>query len=259
MTNWKRFFTVFLLSILLLPALAARSEAASRGMYYRPAVTFVASNAPDDMILRLDIESNGEVIPVFLYREDRFWESYFRLYRQTEPRIRWRGNRHDFSTAVLVAITGGREIRIPLPEETLPQLTMNDYYMLDVSQFSLRYGRPLGRAAGLFFLRLAITLSVSMLILFLFGYRWRKSWIIVLITNLICQGGLSLLIANQINFNPYLIGVQWLAILGVLVVQIIVFCMGLAEGDSDSNVSYTVWSNAATGVLNTLMLIFLPL
>lgn len=250
----------FLLVLLLMLAIPVSAAADGRGVYYRPALTFVAKNAPYDLTLRMDLDRGGEIVPVYLYREDRLWESYFRLYRQTAQDVHtWYGNRADFKDAVLVAMAGGRETRIPLPEETLIELTMNDFFMLDTSDFSLRYGLPTGRAVLLFFLRLAITLSASLLVLFFFRYYWKRSWMAVILTNLICQGALSLFVANWINFNPKMIAVHFMAMLGVLILQIPIFWWLLDENGAQTSVGYTVVSNLATGVLNSFIIIHFPL
>ncbi len=260
MTERKRRRVALLLAFVLILAMPVSAEAYSRGVFYRPALTFVVNNAPDDMLLHIDFERDGETIPVYLYMETRLWETYYRFYRQTAHGIRiWYGNRADFRDAVLVAETGGRQIRIPLPEETLAKLTMNDFFMLDTSDFSLRFGLPLGRAILLFFLRLLITLSTALLMLYFFQYRWRRSWIVVLITQLVCQGALSLFVANRINFNPKFIAVHFMVMLAFLVVQLPLYWWLLDENDSGTSVSYAVWSNVATAVLNSVILTNFPL
>jgi hypothetical protein len=260
MTDRKKRRAAFLIVLLLILTIPVSAEAASRGVYYRPALTFVARNAPSDMILRMDFQRNGEAIPVYLHREDRLWESYFRFYRQTAQDVRpLYGNRADFRDVTLYVITGGQRIQVPLPEDSLEKMTMDDFFMLDTSDYSLRFGLPLGRAVLLFFLRLAITLSAALLVLYLFQYRWRKSWLVVLITNLVCQGGLSLFVSNWINFNPKLIAVHIMVMLAVLIIQIPLFWWLLDENGSYESVSYAVWSNVATGILNSIILINFPL
>ena len=87
MSKRKRICAALLLTILLVTALSVNAEAAILGVYYRPALTFISENAPSDLILRMDLQRGGETVPVFLYREDRLWESRFRLYRQTSSEI----------------------------------------------------------------------------------------------------------------------------------------------------------------------------
>ena len=83
MTSAKKLCIVLLLLLLLLPIVSVSASSASLGVYYRPAITVLVENAPEGLILRMDIPRNGETVPVYLYREDRLWESYFRLFRQT--------------------------------------------------------------------------------------------------------------------------------------------------------------------------------
>ena len=260
MTDRRRRGLTFLQALMLMLAIPVSAAADGRGVYYRPALTFVTSHAPDDMILRMDLRRDGETVPVFLHREDRLWESYFRLYRQTEQEVKiWYGNRVDFQDAVLVAMTGGMEIPIPLSEEDLMKLTMNDYFMLDASDFSLSYGLSTGRAVLLFCLRLAITLAAALAVLYLKRYRWRKSWITVIIVDLISLSALSLFVSNWINFNPKMIAVHFAVMLGVLIVQIPLFWWLLDENGSLESVSYACWSNVATTVINAYMVIHFPL
>lgn len=260
MTNRGRRRVAFLLAFLLILAMPVNAEAASRGVYYRPALTFVVQNAPSDLMMHMEMTHEGERIRVYLYREDRLWESYFRFYYQTAPEISvWHGSRAEFRDAVLVAETGGREIRIPLSEEFRIKLTMNDFFLLDTSERSLRFGLPRGRAVLLFFLRLALTLSAALLVLALFRYRWLKSWAVAFLTQLVCQAGLSLFLVNRVNFNPKLIAVHFMLLLTVLVIQIPIFWGLLQENGSEKGVRYAFWSNLATGALNSLFLMTCPL
>lgn len=260
MTNLKKRWIACLLALLLVLAVPVGAEAASRGVYYRPSLTFVTRKAPEDMMMYMELTHQGEHYTVFLYREDRLWESYFRFYHQTATDIPiWYGSRAEFRDAVLVVETGGVETRVPLPEEDQKKLTMNDFFMLDLSDMSMRFGLPRARGVLLLLARILITLSAAMLILYFFRYRWLKSWLTVLITDLVCQTGLSLMLMNQINFNPNLIGVQFLAMMGVLIIQIPLFWLTMDENGSEVSVRYAFWSNLATAALNHIFLINCPL
>lgn len=260
MSKSKRSFVAFILVILLLTTLAVGAEAATLGVYYRPALTFIVENAPKDLLVHVDVERNGEVIPVYLYRETRLWESYFRLYRQTAHEIAvWYGNRADFRNAVLVAETGDSETRIPLSAEVVDQLTMNDFFMLDLKNGAVSFGIPVGRTVLLFLLRLVLTVGAALLVLFLFHYRWLKSWLAALIANLVCQVGMSLFLMNLINYNPKLIILQFTLIVVILILQIPVYWWLLDEDTTQRSVSYAFWSNVATGALNLLFILEFPL
>ena len=260
MTIWEKRRVALLLAVLLILVMPIQAEASSRGVYYRPSLTFLVERAPEDLMLHMELQHRGETVSVYLFREDRLWESYFRFYHQTAAEIpTWYGSRAEFKDAVLVAETGGREIRIPLPEEDQIKLTMNDFFLLDLADSSLRFGLPAGRAVLLFFLRLALTLGASLLVLFLCDYRWRRSWVVALIANLFCQGGLSLFVSNWVNYNPKMIAVHFMVLLAVLILQIPVFWWLLDENGSEKSVRYAFWSNLATGALNSAFLIYFPL
>lgn len=258
----RRQLGIFLMVILLLiPIVTVNVSAATLGVFYRPAMTFLVENAPEDLILRLDVPRNGEMVPIYLYREDRLWESVFRLFRQTAPFTNfWIGNsRADFENAVLVAMTREDETPIPLTERELQHLTMNDYFTLDLSDHSLSFGLPLWRTILLFLLRVGLTTSVALIILGFFKYRFKKSWITVLVTNLICQCGCSLFLSNLINFNPKLIFILILILFAVLLTQILVFIKHLKELPMQKAVTYGFWSNVATGALNILFMLQFPM
>lgn len=260
MTDLKKRCLAYALALLLILAVPVSAQAASRGVYYRPSLTFVTRKAPEDMMMYMELTHQGERYNVFLFREDRLWESYFRFYHQTATEIpTWYGSRAEFRDAVLVVETGGVETRIPLPEEDQKKLTMNDFFMLDLSDMSMRFGLPVLRGVLLLLSRVAITLGAAMLILYLFHYRWMKSWLTVIIANLICQGALSWMLMNQINFNPNLVGVQFLAMLGVLVVQIPLFWLTMDENGGETSVRYAFFSNLATAALNHIFLLNCPL
>jgi hypothetical protein len=260
MSELKKRWLAFALALLLVLAVPVSAEAASRGVYYRPSLTFVTRNAPEDMMMYMELKHQGETYTVFLYREDRLWESYFRFYHQTATDIPvWYGSRAEFRDAVLVVETGGVETRVPLPEEDQKKLTMDDFFMLDLSDMSLQFGLPTARGVLLFLARIVITVTAAMLILLLFRYRWLKSWMTVLIVNLVCQSALSLMLMNKINFNPNLIGVQFLAMIGVLIVQIPLFWLTMNENGSEASVRYAFWSNLAAAALNHIFLLNCPL
>lgn len=256
----KKRWLAYTLALLLVLSVPVSAEAASRGVYYRPSLTFVTQKAPEDMMMYMELKHQGELHTVFLYREDRLWESYFRFYHQTATDISiWYGSRAEFRDAVLVVETGGVETRVPLPEEYQKKLTMNDFIMLDLSDMSLRFGLPMMRGVLLLLARTGITLGAAMLVLRLFRYRWLKSWLTAFLVNLVCQGALSLMLMNQINFNPNLVGVQFLAMLGVLVVQIPLFWLAMDENGGETSVRYAFWSNLATAALNHIFLLNCPL
>ena len=260
MTSKQKRRVALLLVFLMILAMPVSAEASGRGVYYRPSLTFITQNAPDDLMLHMDLNRGGEIVSVYLFREDRLWESYFRFYHQTATNVpNWHGSRAEFKDAVLVAETGGHETRIPLPEEMQKKLTMNDFFMLDLSDGSLRFGLPMGRAVFLFFLRLVLTLTAALLVLWIFQFRWKKSWAVAGIAHLVCQGALSLFVANWVNYNPKLIAVHFMVMLTVLILQIPVFWFLLDENGSETGVRYAFWSNLAASVLNSVFLIYFPL
>jgi hypothetical protein len=79
------------------------------------------------------------------------------------------------------------------------------------------------------------------------------------VTNLVCQAGLSFFIANWINYNPKIIIPFFMGIVVVLVLQIPIFWWLLDEDRSQRSVSFTFWSNVATGALNLLFVLHFPL
>lgn len=259
MTRWTRCCLAFFLVFFLVPTLPVEAQAATRGVYYRPAVTFVVENAPEDMIIRIDLDYAGQTVPVYLHREDRLWESYFRLYRQTEPSIAWRGVNADFKNATVVVITGEKNYKIRLSDKAVAHMSMNDIFMLDTSDYSIRYDLPLLRSVLTFSVRLIIVTVGALLVLFLFKYRYLKSWLTVLITTLVCQGAWNLFLTNRINHNIKLIYVLFVVILFILVAQLMVYLFTLNEQDRDTAARYTAWSNVVTGALNVALFHCFPL
>ena len=260
MTKNNRILALVLAALVLLPAMSFLAKADSIGIFYRPAITFIVENAPEDLWLRLDFEHNGEPMQEYLYLETRLWESYFRLYRQiTQNQVNWVGNRADFQNPTLVLLQNGQETRIPFPEDCLNQLSVDDIFVLDLKNNTLSYGLPFWRAALLFLLRLAISMATVLLILRLFKFRRKSSWIPVIVTSLIIQGALSLWLSNLVNYNPKNVHAMILASVFILVIQMAVYCFSLREHVSDRRAGYALTSSIATGAINILYLIKFPL
>ena len=150
------------------------------------------------------------------------------------------------------------ETEIPLSDDDISKLTMNDFFMLNMKTNDLSFGLPLWRTILLFTIRVLITTTVALIMLGIFRFRWKKSWFVVLFANLICQSGISLFLSNLINYNPKLVFELIFLFFPVLIIQIFVFFRFLREVPAQKRLNYTFWSNVGTALFNLLFMIQFP-
>lgn len=257
----KRFFIALYAVLLLLTVFPVRAEAMGRGTYHPPALTIVAFGAPADLELQVEMEYDGERFPVTMQRENRLWESQFRLFREGSFRkTAWFGSDKDFAGAVLLLHSGGEERRIPIPQELLTPGSREEYMTLSVGGGKLSAGLPGWRKPALFCLRLLLLFAVKGLLFFLMDYRHRDSWLKLLAVELPVQGLLNGIISGWINVDlenamPLFVLVLLLAFLAELVALMLL----INESSRNKTMSYAATANFIGSVMYFGMLSFLPI
>lgn len=256
----RRFLISLYAVLLLLAVFSPRAEALGHGSYHPPAVTIVAYGAPKDLELQVEMEYDGERFPVTLVKEDRLWESSFRLYREGSYRMKaWFGNDKDFKNAVLLCRSGGEEKRVPLRGDLFTPGGSDDKLTLSCADWTVTAGLPGWRAPLLFALRLLLILLLKAVIFFLYDYRRGSSWLRFLGVELVVLGVMNALVINWINVdmeNVY--PLYFLGLLAAFMVEMLVYVLLLEEQPRDRAVSFIAVSNV-TGCLGQMLLLsFFP-
>lgn len=106
-----------------------------------------------------------------------------------------------------------------------------------------------------FFLRLAATLLIEMGLLFLFGYRLKKSIKLVLLMNLLTQVALNVALNIADYFEGFLVGLILLVLLEFLVVVVETICYGffLREKEAWRAVIFGIVANLASFGIGALL------
>ena len=186
----KRIFcagvTVLMLFLCALPAFANAAEP--------PCFTILVNGAPED--LRITVVT-AEGVQQELHPEKRGWESYFSFYYYMD------GNyleREDVISFRLEVSTEGENYAFEIPDDIRQY---NTIFHLDLSAGTLKEAVLAGRNALLVALRVSITLVTEGLVLWLFGYRAKRTWIVFLAVNLVTQTLLNLSITGVIPPEGY--------------------------------------------------------
>ncbi len=144
-----------------------------------------------------------------------------------------------------------------LTEET-KTYAFHSYFKFDMKNYtegSIPLANPIkleakyeyGKEIGEFFLRLAITLGIELLLALAFKFT-KKSFIIIAITNAVTQVGLNVALNLTAFFNgknPWLVIFYIFAEFGIVLVESIVFMKTCKRKDSDSKLPILLYTVAA--------------
>lgn len=256
----KRYFLALYVVLLFLGIFPVRAEALG-SVYHPPALTIVVYGAPRDLELQVEMEYDGERFPVTLERDDRLWETQFRLYREGAYRMKaWFGSEKDFDGAVLLVHSGGQERRIPIEREILTPGSREDYLTFYARRDALRGGLPFWRGPLNFLVRMLLLLGVKALIFFWMDYRLPRSWLSFLGVELVVQGVLNWIIAGWINVdmgNAY--PLLFLGLLLAFLVEMIGMMVLVNERTKSKTASFAAGTSLLGSAMIFGMLSYLPI
>lgn len=221
-----------------------------------PCFTIVVYSAPDDLTVSY---SHPDMEPFELEDEDRrVWESYykcgyhkFRELALDDPAEIIRGELRVQSVSENIDFT------IPAPEDLMG--TYNNVFTLDLGNQTLRNTNTAGRAALLVAMRLAITLIVEGAVLWIIGFREKRTWLVFLAVNLVTQSILIIPLTGYIPPNVYWIFVYYGGEALIFVVEALVYALAMKEERVIRRVMTAVLANAASMILGAWMLGNLPM
>ena len=178
--------TAVLMTVFALPAFANATQP--------PCFTILVNGAPED--LRITVVT-AEGVQQELHPVKRGWESYFSFHYYMD------GNyleREDVISFRLEVSTEGKNYVFEIPDDIRQY---NTIFHLDLSAGTLKEAVLAGRNALLVALRVSITLVTEGIVLWLFGYRTKRTWIVFLAVNLVTQTLLNLSVTGVIPPDGY--------------------------------------------------------
>ena len=205
-----------------------------------PSITVIVPNAPESMSIVL------KPLNLVADRWDRVVEGHFTFYSFdfiTQPAI-----------YTLEVTTRDQKFEVSLNE---PPQRYETVYTLSLENRTLTPGKLPYRSIALLSFRVLVTIAIEGIVLLLFGYRSRRSWLTLAAVNLITAGLLNLwLLIYNINY-PF--ASLTIAEIIILVVEMTAFLIFVKEHSRLRTVIYMLAANLLSFVAGTYLFIVLPL
>ncbi len=245
----KKFFRLFLLVLVLplvFPAVPASANSAEP-----PCITVLVTNPPEDLKVSVRLSDGGKDVP--LDRVSQGWETYYRCWHY-DLGIDW----NETWTGSVLAKTGGETFTFSLPEEGLKGY--HSLVTLDLKAGTLIPGEKPWRQPLLVSLRVGLTLLIEGLLLLLFRYRTRRSWLTFLIANLVTQFALNIALAGFSVGGPSSFWMFFYTVGEILIfiIEAIVYCCLFKEFSKLRAFLYALTANAASLYLGGTIIMRLP-
>ncbi|MFZ7131373.1 MAG: hypothetical protein ACOWWR_03345 [Eubacteriales bacterium] len=235
--------TKWITIILILQILLALTPVAFANSMEPPSIIIIVSTPPDDM--KISIDSGDTHIEA--KRKDNKFESYFTFYVDDVE---------NFENASITVNTKEKTFQVFMEE---PLNYYNNLFTLNLRTQTITPGKSLIRSILLVSLRIILTLIIEGLVLFLFRYRKKTSWIAFLIINLITQGVLNIMINGFSPFGSYpILGLIFLEFF-VLITEIFAFIIFVKEKRKFTTLMYVFISNILSLILGGYLITVLPI
>lgn len=209
-----------------------------------PILNVIVSFPPDDLKLSMEYHYDMEdVIVVEFQKVINFKEAYFRLfyYNVNKPK-----------NSTLIVESSEKSYRLPLPANYLS--TYNYLITLDFNNETISDGQTISRSITLVSMRVVLTLILEGLVLFIFGYRRKSSWILFIILNLITQGFLNITLNNVgINSFPIFLLLIFYELI-IYLVETIVYGLLLKEHSKSRAFAFAFIANFASFILGGFLI-----
>lgn len=220
-----------------------------------PCFTIVVYGAPDDLTVSY---SHPAMESFELVEDRRGWESYYKC-----EYYKFRDMALDDSSEVtrgelrVQSVSENIDFTLPAPDELMK--TYNNIFTLDLGDQSLSNTNTAGRSVLLVAMRLAVTLIVEGAVLWIVGFREKRTWLVFLIVNLITQSMLIIPLTGYIPPNVYWMFVYYGGEVLVFVIEALVYAFAMKEERKIRRVMTAVIANAASMLLGAWMLGNLPM
>lgn len=235
----KRLFALCIMILMLSIHCIALANAAEP-----PGLTVIVNNPPEGLKLSLQLDSE-DMVP--LMAEHRFWEEQYKFYYHDFP-----GGKDQIKNAVLIVSGNGIDAQIPIPKE---YFGYNKQITLGLKTGEIIQGQNPLRAPLLTAMRVLLTIIIEGALLFVFGYRARRSILLFLIVNLFTQTGLNILFVGA---RGYWFLLYVLVEVLIFIVETLIYRSRLTEHGKTRAILYGLAANAASLFLGGWMISSLP-
>ncbi len=240
--------TVFLFFTLLFPT-AAHANAAEP-----PMLIILVENPPSDLELSISFAELPADQPIELRKQTQGWEAYYRLFMHNIPQDIY--NNDDPIDGAFIEVESELDsYSVQIPDGTLSMY--NNLLTLDFESGLITEGQPPLRVPTLVALRVLLTLIVEGAVLYLFGYREKKSFAIFLAINLITQTLLNLSFSG--SFHGYFIFAYIFGEIFVFLSEMAVFGLFVKEHGRKRAILYAFIANLASLIAGYLVLSYMPI
>lgn len=210
-----------------------------------PALVIIVADAPSDLAVNVYFDVTGKFEEG--HKSTNAIESQFKFFGRDLP---------ENTTYTFEVSYGDERFEVTLDK---PIHTYHATYTLNLEKRTLIPGETLMRNVILVGLRVSLTILIEGAIFWLLGFRKRRSWIILLIMNLLTQGILNLMLSTNPVSASYVIFSLIFGELFVFIVEWIVV-IGFVNEHSQANRFATVTlANAASVVLGGYLISILPI
>lgn len=209
----------------------------------QPNLRILVINPPADLELQLDLD--GEVYD--FSKTVVGWEAQFEV-RFSDPKA------EPLNGAILIVHSAQKSFRVTIPDVD-DSVFYRDYLLLDFEHETITTGSPGWRLPVGIGIRLILTLIIEGIILFLFGYRDKKSWMTFLLVNIVTQGLLNLFLALGVHPGDYIyLALIFGELFFVYLVEGLVFGILLKEHTVKKAIILTLIANTASLVLGWILI-----
>lgn len=255
MKHLRHLFSILLAAALLSLPLTTASAVSLDD----PAFTVRVCFPPRGLTLSLQFEESMGQEPIPAEADNRLGESCYRFFYRGVP-MSWKSGLPEGTR--LVAETPKDGVICRLPAESLTGF--QSIYTLDLERQAISEGYPVWRTPLLVGIRVAVTLALQVLALFLLGYRARRSWLIfaaVLLFNHIFLNagvivGASTLLTSYVGWA---LAASILAELFLFVIECAVFSLLLLERRERRAVLASALVNFTFPAVCAVFVFFLPM
>jgi len=231
------YLLVFCITTILTIYIPSHSVYANSGL--PPSIIVIVQNAPKDLSIKI-----GEIKG---YRTNKLFESYYIFYSTDLV---------SDANYTLSISTGDNSFDIRI---NTPLKSYNNLFVLDVKKQTLESGRSVTRSLASIFTLLLFTLIIEGIVLLLFGFRKKYSWIIFLVVNIITQGILYIWLNGFYPIYDYIIYPLLIGEILILIVEIITFLTLVSEHSHLRIFLYVLTANISSLALGYILITYLPI
>lgn len=243
----KKQFVIWVLIVLLVASFILPGHV-NANVALQPNLRVLVINPPADLELQLDLD--GEIYD--FSKTVVGWEAQFEV-RFSDPKA------EHLNGALLIVHSTQKSFQVTVPDVD-DSVFYRDYLLLDYENETITTGSPGWRLPVGIGIRLILTILVEGIILFLFGYRDKKSWLIFLLVNTFTQGLLNLFLALGVHPGDYIyLALIFGELFFAYLVEVLAFGLLLKEHTVKKAIIFTLVANTASLLLGWILIGRIPI